>query len=156
MSEPKQLLLDQAAVITVALVSTATTAPEGPMSEARWAEVRALRDQARQGGPTQPRRPGGYAWHCSGDRGADLVAIEQALLAEQRALRLAQSAGGAGTATAGTRGTATAGDGGVLSILWWDEAQRKLRRKVGVVGEDGLEPGKRYRVEGGQFVEVAP
>lgn len=87
---PGQLLLDQAAVVTVALTSPPTPSPEGPMSEARWAEVRALRDQARQGAPTQARRPRGYAWHCSGDRGADLVAIEQALLAEQRALRLAQ------------------------------------------------------------------
>jgi hypothetical protein len=90
---PGQLLLDQAAVVTVALSSPPT--PEGPMSEARWAEVRALRDQARQDDPPQARRPRGYAWHASPGTTADLAALDQALLAEQKALRLAQSAGGA-------------------------------------------------------------
>lgn len=55
---------------------------------------------------------------------------------------------------AGFNGTATAGDGGTICILWWDSSKIKYRRLIAEVGENpGIEPGKRYKVEAGAFVE---
>lgn len=55
------------------------------MTEERWAEIRAIRESVRgQVDQRPPERPPGYAWHCSGDRGADLALLDQALLEEQR------------------------------------------------------------------------
>lgn len=58
----------------------------------------------------------------------------------------------AGTATAGYRGTTTAGYRGTL-MIWWHDGQRR-RLVVGYVGEDGVDAGVPYRVEGGRLVRV--
>ena len=64
------------------------------------------------------------------------------------------TAGESGTATAGESGTATAGEKGALIIRWWDAKAERYRFAVGYVGEDGIEAGKKYRVEEGKFVEA--
>ncbi len=65
------------------------------------------------------------------------------------------TAGTRGTATAGYGGTATAGDGGGIQIEFWDIRAGMWRRKMGVIGEDGLEANKKYRLNDEQkFIEV--
>ena len=64
------------------------------------------------------------------------------------------TAGDAGTATAGNRGTATAGDDGILVIKLWDG--KRYRISIGYVGEDGIEPNKKYKLdEKGKFIVAA-
>lgn len=62
------------------------------------------------------------------------------------------NAGDRGTATAGYEGTATAGDGGTVCIRYWDGSRHRLA--VGYVGNDGILPNVKYRIEGGKLVEV--
>ena len=65
------------------------------------------------------------------------------------------TAGDRGIATAGDRGIATAGDRGTITILFWDPKKERYRRLYAEVGETpGIEPGKRYKVESGAFVEA--
>ncbi|MFL5350844.1 MAG: hypothetical protein ACJ8AT_39245, partial [Hyalangium sp.] len=65
------------------------------------------------------------------------------------------TAGDSGTATAGYRGTATAGDSGTVQIRWWDGAVERWRIVTGYIGEDGLEPGVKYRLDaGGRLVRA--
>ena len=65
------------------------------------------------------------------------------------------TAGDLGTATAGYAGTATAGYEGIIIINYWDDDAEKMRRVVGRVGDGGLEPGKKYRLnDSHEFVEV--
>jgi hypothetical protein len=63
-------------------------------------------------------------------------------------------AGNRGTATAGCGGTATAGDGGTIIIAYVDNHGR-LRRVIGYVDEDGIEPNVPYRVVDGKLVKAA-
>ena len=64
------------------------------------------------------------------------------------------TAGYAGTATAGQRGTATAGDAGTatagyagtLVFRYWDPVASRSRMRVGYVGEDGIQPGAKYKL----------
>jgi hypothetical protein len=59
-----------------------------------------------------------------------------------------------GTATAGVGGTVAAGADGMICVRWW--AGIRLRIAVGYIGEDGLEPDVRYRLDdAGRFVRVA-
>ena len=61
------------------------------------------------------------------------------------------AAGDCGTAAAGYRGTATAGDYGILVIKWRDA--NRYRLAVGYVGENGIEPNKKYKLDAaGQFI----
>jgi hypothetical protein len=61
------------------------------------------------------------------------------------------TAGYAGTATAGYAGTATAGDDGIVCIKHWNG--RRYRMKVAHVGEDGILPNRRYKLDAdGSFV----
>jgi len=61
------------------------------------------------------------------------------------------AAGDGGTAAAGYGGTATAGDYGILVIKWRDA--NRYRISVGYVGEDGIEPNKKYKLNNvGQFI----
>ena len=63
------------------------------------------------------------------------------------------SAGDYGTASAGDGGTATAGDGGTIMIRYIDG---RLRVRVGYIGEDGLLPNVKYRLDGNaKFVLAA-
>ena len=65
------------------------------------------------------------------------------------------TAGDEGTATAGYAGTATAGDEGIIIISYWDEDADKMRRVIGHVGDGGLSPGKKYRLDSEhKFVEA--
>ena len=53
----------------------------------------------------------------------------------------------------GGRSDGGAGGGGVLSLLHWTGAE--YRRRVSVVGENGIKPGVAYRLsDTGEFVEV--
>lgn len=65
------------------------------------------------------------------------------------------SAGLRGTAISGSRGVASAGERGVIILDFWDKASERLVRRVAAVGQDGIEAGKRYRLDDdGQFAEV--
>ena len=54
--------------------------------------------------------------------------------------------------TGGDRATVTGGDCAALVIRWWDVSRYRLA--VGYVGENGIEPGVAYRVEGGKLVRA--
>lgn len=56
------------------------------------------------------------------------------------------------TVTGGNYSTVTGGYGSTLSIKWFDG--NRYRIAVAYVGEDGILPNVKYRVEGGKFVEV--
>jgi hypothetical protein len=86
----------------------------------------------------------------AGDRGTATAGYRGTATAGDRGTA---TAGYRGTATAGDRGTATAGDRGCISIEWYDDANG-YRRKIGLIGENGLKPNTPYRVERGEFVEV--
>jgi len=51
-------------------------------------------------------------------------------------------------------GTATAGDNGVLVLSCWDGNRRRI--VVGYVGEDGIEAGKKYRLDSSHKFEAVP
>jgi hypothetical protein len=59
------------------------------------------------------------------------------------------SAGYKGTARAGYKGTASAGDYGIIQIKYYNSRYRIL---TGYIGEDGLLPNTKYKVENGKFV----
>jgi len=64
------------------------------------------------------------------------------------------TAGNRGTATAGYGGTATAGDGGTIVLRRWDGQRHRL--VIGYVGEDGIEAGVAYRLDGnGRIVRAS-
>ena len=66
------------------------------------------------------------------------------------------TAGYAGTATAGYEGTATAGENGILQIRYYDQAKERCRIATAYIGEEGIQAGKKYRLDGSlKFVEVA-
>jgi hypothetical protein len=54
------------------------------------------------------------------------------------------TAGNHGTATAGNHGTAAAGANGIIQIKYFDK--NRIRMKVGYIGEDGLEPNVKYKL----------
>jgi hypothetical protein len=65
------------------------------------------------------------------------------------------TAGDEGTATAGDEGTATAGEGGCIVILYYDHRKEGYRKVCAAVGEGGLKPNVRYKLdEEGRFVEA--
>ena len=65
------------------------------------------------------------------------------------------TAGDSGTATAGYRGTATAGDRGTIMIRWYDEDAERYRIVVGHVGEHGIKPNCKYKLDDShKFVEA--
>ena len=52
-------------------------------------------------------------------------------------------------------GTSTSGDGGIIQVKYWDERYSRYRIKSGYVGEDGLKPRTKYRLDGRlNFMEV--
>lgn len=51
-----------------------------------------------------------------------------------------------GTATAGKSGTATAGHQGEIRIRWWDAEASRNRTAIAYVGEDGIKPNTKYRL----------
>jgi hypothetical protein len=57
------------------------------------------------------------------------------------------TAGNYGTATAGYSGTATAGEKGEIRIRYLDEKAERYRTVVGYVGEEGIEPNIKYKLD---------
>ena len=49
------------------------------------------------------------------------------------------------TATAGDEGTATAGDKAIIQLRYWDGD--RYRVAIGYIGEGGLEPGVKYKLD---------
>jgi hypothetical protein len=67
------------------------------------------------------------------------------------------TAGDRGTATAGYSGTATAGDSGTICLKWYDVRADRYRIEIAYVGENGIKPNTRYRLDDNRrFVEVKP
>jgi hypothetical protein len=64
----------------------------------------------------------------------------------------ASATGYSGWAVAGANGSAVAAENGIVTILWWDG--KRYRVVTGYVGEDGIKPATKYRVEGGKLVEA--
>ncbi len=64
------------------------------------------------------------------------------------------TAGYRGTATAGNYGTATAGYGGTIVLRYYDRAADRYRLVVGYVGENGILPNVKYKVENGALVKA--
>ena len=65
------------------------------------------------------------------------------------------TAGEYGTATAGYGGTATAGECGILQIKTWDSECSRCRIITGYIGEDGLKPNTKYKLnDKARFVEA--
>jgi hypothetical protein len=63
------------------------------------------------------------------------------------------TAGDGGTATAGYRGTATAGPDGALVIHWYDARKGRYRVSAAEIGENGILPKVKYRLDAdGRFV----
>ena len=140
--------------------------------EAKWLVVRVIADEiVKIGDGEKVKFPRGEVVFCgerreatdflAGKVGAQIRAIVGATAtAGDEGTATAGYAGTAtagyrGTATAGDRGTATAGDEGIIIISYWDEENEKMRRVVGHVGDGGLEPGKKYRLNGNhEFVEA--
>jgi hypothetical protein len=57
------------------------------------------------------------------------------------------SAGNGGTASAGIHGTVSASDQGRLSLLWWDHTNYRYREEIAYVGENGIEPNVKYKLD---------
>ncbi len=88
----------------------------------------------------------------AGDRGTATAGDEGTATAGDRGTA---TAGNEGTATAGDRGTATAGYEGIIIISYWDGDAPCPRRVIGHVGDGGLSPGKKYRLnDKHQFIEA--
>jgi hypothetical protein len=69
----------------------------------------------------------------------------------------ASATGYRGTASAtGDRGTASSGPNGILVLAWWDEAAKRRRLTVGYVGEDGILPNRRYKLDDAHRFELLP
>ena len=65
------------------------------------------------------------------------------------------TAGNRGTATAGYSGTATAGDSGILIIEWYDSINCCYKKKAALVGENGIKPNVKYKLDSdNNFKEV--
>ena len=63
------------------------------------------------------------------------------------------TSGDYGTSTSGDGGTSTSGHGGSLISWWWDGNRRRF--KVGYIGENGLKPNTKYRLnDAHEFEEV--
>ena len=60
-----------------------------------------------------------------------------------------------GTASAGKYGTVSAGEEGIIEIEYYDDKKGRIRKKTGYIGEDGLRPGVKYKLdEDHKFVEA--
>ena len=65
------------------------------------------------------------------------------------------TAGDRGTATAGDCGTATAGQAGFIGITWYDFKKAQYRRSIAAVGENGILPNAKYKLDRtGNFIKA--
>ena len=70
-------------------------------------------------------------------------------------IRGTASAGAWGTASAGRYGRVSAGEKGIIEIGYYDDKKRRWRKKTGYIGEDGLRPNIKYRLDkSNNFVEA--
>jgi hypothetical protein len=124
---------------------------------AKWLVVRVLESDIRHGKGEligKCKFPKGVVVFC-GDRkeATDFIAANGA--AGKSIVGGTATAGYRGTATAGYRGTATAGYSGLICIKYWDAEKERYRIAVGYVGEDGIKPGVKYRLDdNNKFVEA--
>ncbi|HDL50765.1 MAG TPA: hypothetical protein ENG37_01975 [Firmicutes bacterium] len=60
-----------------------------------------------------------------------------------------------GTSTSGYKGTSTSGKRGIIQIKFWDSKKDRHRFKTGYIGEEGLKPNVKYKLdENNEFEEV--
>jgi len=60
-----------------------------------------------------------------------------------------------GTSTSGDKGTSTSGKDGIIQIKFWDSKKDRHRFKTGYIGEEGLKPNVKYKLdENNEFEEV--
>jgi hypothetical protein len=65
------------------------------------------------------------------------------------------TSGYGGTSTSGDRGTGQAGANGIIFLSWWDNKIDRCRMEIAYVGENGIKPDTKYRLdEKHKFVEV--
>jgi hypothetical protein len=122
--------------------------------DAKWLVVEVETSVIVPIGPDKVKFPRGVVVHC-GDRKSATEYLAAHGGAGRAIVGGTATAGDSGTATAGDRGTATAGDSGTLLLKWWDESSGRYRVAVGYVGENGIEPNTKYRVEGkGKLVKA--
>ena len=63
--------------------------------------------------------------------------------------------GNRSTVTGRDSSTVTGGNRSILSLKWWDEKANRLRISIAYVGEDGILPNVKYKLDNeGKFVEV--
>ncbi len=94
---------------------------------------------------------GSYGTATAGIHGTATAGIHGTATAGDRGTATAgyrgtATAGIHGTATAGIHGTATAGNSGMLQIYYYDQNNRR-RLAVAYVGEDGIRPTVKYRLD---------
>ena len=105
-----------------------------------------------QVGEGQVAATGSLGTATAGDRGTATAGYRGTATAGDRGTA---TAGDSGTATAGDSGTATAGDRGEIRIRWYDTKNDRYRTEIAYVGESGIKPNVKYRLdEQHKFVEV--
>ena len=87
---------------------------------------------------------GGYGTATAGDGGTATAGERGTATAGRYGTA---TAGNDGTATAGYRGTATAGERGMLLIYYYDQKNNRRRLAVAYIGEDGIQPTVKYRLD---------
>ena len=99
------------------------------------------------------KSPAGEVIYCGDLKGAaDLL---MALGGDPTTMVGATLTGGYGaTLTGGDSATLTGGDRATLTGQWYDEKQKRWRRKLAEVGEDGILPNVPYRLDKGIWVQI--
>ncbi|HEY4307726.1 MAG TPA: hypothetical protein VGM82_24840, partial [Gemmatimonadaceae bacterium] len=64
----------------------------------------------------------------------------------------ASASGDYGQASAGVEGRARAGDTGILVLRYFDSVASRDRLVIGYVGENGIEPGKWYKLDANRAI----
>jgi hypothetical protein len=114
-------------------------------------DKQAPKERAGRSGNFGTATAGDRGTATAGDRGTATAGYGGTATAGDRGTA---TAGEEGTATAGYGGTATAGEEGTIVLFYWDDKAARLRRKVGEVGEGGLKPNTKYRLNDARAFEV--
>ncbi len=133
--------------------------------KAKWLVVRVLASEIRHGAGHligKCKFPRGYVVHC-GDRKSATEYIMRHGASGKAVIGSTVTAGDYGTATAGDYGTATAGDygtatagyKGTICIKYYDVQKDRYRIAIAYVGENGIMPNRKYKLnDSHEFVEV--
>jgi hypothetical protein len=97
--------------------------------------------------------PRGAVVHC-GDKASAAKYIADNGGAGKKIIGATVTGGDDATVTGGYRATVTGGDDAALSLEYYDASIGNYRRCIGLVGENGIQPNKKYHVIGSRFVEV--